>query len=89
MAIFGVYGKSLPFPDQHIGFARRDRQHDKIERRDALHDEDIEWTAGDAVLLAVATTVVNDGEHCPGFRLALAGKMRHRELDAGGYTQRE
>lgn len=69
--------------------ARRDRKHNEIKCSEALHSENVKGADCDAILPAVTAAAVDDGEHCAGFRLAPAGKMRHKELDAGGYTQRE
>lgn len=89
MAGFGAHGEGLPFSQQLMCLARRDRKHSEIKRGDALHGENVKGADCDTILPAVTTAAVDDGEHCASFRLALAGKMRHKELDAGGYTQRE
>ncbi len=89
MACLGADGEGLPFPDELVRFAWRHRQHGEIERGDALHGEDFEGAEGEAVLLAIATVAIDHGDHRSGIGLALTGESRHRDYDAGRYTQRE
>jgi len=89
MTGFCLDGEGLPFSDEFVRFARRDREHGKVERGEALHGEDVEGADGHAVLFAVAAVAVDDGEHCASFRLALAWARLHKDLDAGRYTQQE
>lgn len=79
MALFSLNSEGLPLADELVRFARRDGQHDEIERADALHGEDVEGADGDAILFAVAAVAVDYGENGAGFRLALVGESRHKD----------
>lgn len=86
---FSADNKGLPFPDELVSFARRDREHSEIHSGNALHTKDFKRADGNAVLLSIAEIAVNNGKKGAGFGLALAGESRHRNYDAGRYTQVE